>query len=308
MCDTLRSMDASPLETVVGVPPTPFHGDGGVDEAGFARILQHAVDGGLTALTIAGNTGEFGALSPDEIRRLVDVAVETVSGRAVVLVGVGGDLVTARRVASHVASRGAFGIMVHEPAGPHRTRDGWLRYHVELAAAVPDLPVVPYLRDPDVGSADLDALVSAARNVVAVKYAVADPVRLADLVTRGPDVLWICGLAEAWAPFFWPAGATAFTSGLALIEPRLSLELLDHLRAGNPGRALATWSQIRPFEALRARDQGRANVAAIKEALAQRLGVGRTVRPPLSGLGPEEQAEVGRILAAWDTAAAVAVP
>jgi 4-hydroxy-tetrahydrodipicolinate synthase len=300
-------VNPSPLDTVVAVPPTPFLADGDLDLAGFERILNRAVDGGLKAFTIAGTTGEFGALSPREIEQLVEVAGKSLGGRAVFLVGVGGDLSTARYLATRAAATGAFGVMVHEPAGPFRSPAGWLRYHADVADAVPDLAIVPYVRDATIGADDLGAVVSAAPNVVAVKYAVPDPVRFAGLVTRGPSLLWICGLAELWAPFFWPAGATAFTSGLAIIEPHLSLELLDHLRDSDGPSTRATWSLLRPFEALRARDGGAANVPAIKEALAMRAGIGRTVRPPISELGPEDRREVGRILASWDGARATVV-
>jgi 4-hydroxy-tetrahydrodipicolinate synthase len=293
-------MDPTPLETVVAVPPTPFLEDGALDEAGFERVLNRAVDGGLRAITIAGNTGEFSALSAPEIERLVDIAATTLAGRAALLVGVGGDLPTARHVASKAASADAFGVMVHEPSGPFRSAEGWIHYHAELASAVPGLAVVPYVRDATIRAEDLQALVAAAANVVAVKYAVPDPVRFAEIVTRGPRLLWICGLAERWAPFFWPAGATAFTSGLAIVEPRLSLELLEHLRGHRQSEALATWSLVAPFEALRARNQGAANVPAIKEALALRIGIGRTVRPPISELGSEDRREISRILSAWD--------
>jgi 4-hydroxy-tetrahydrodipicolinate synthase len=293
-------MDPTPLDTVVAVPPTPFLEDGELDEAGFERILNRAVDGGLRAVTIAGNTGEFGALSAPEIGRLVDIAASTLAGRAVLLVGIGGDLSTATLLASKAAAAGAFGVMVHEPTGPFRTTEGWIRYHVELASRVPDLAVVPYIRDAAIRAEHLRALVAAAPNVVAVKYAVLDPVRFAEIVTTGPQLLWICGLAERWAPFFWPAGATAFTSGLALVEPRLSLELLDHLRGQRLSAALAIWSLVAPFEALRARNQGAANIPAIKEALALRIGTGRTVRPPISELEPEHRRDISRILASWD--------
>ena len=300
MCDTLPDMDPTPLATVIAVPPTPFHDDGAIDEAGFERILDRAVDGGLRVITIAGNTGEFGALSAREIERLVEIASGVLAGRAALLVGTGGDLSTARHVAAKAAEAGAFGVMVHEPAGPFRSAEGWVRYHAELASAVPGLAIVPYIRDAAIRPEDLHALVAAAPNVVAVKYAVPDPVRFAEIVTRGPRLLWICGLAERWAPFFWPAGATAFTSGLALVEPRLSIELLEGLRGRRPSEVLATWSLVAPFEALRARNQGAANVPAIKEALALRIGIGRTVRPPISELGSEDRREISRILASWD--------
>ena len=300
-------MDSDPLDTVVAVVPTPFLEDGSLDEAGFERVLNRAVDGGLRAVTIAGNTGEFSALAAAEIERLVEIAAATLKRRAALLVGIGGDLATARRVALKAAAAGAFGVMVHEPSGPFRSAAGWLRYHAELAAAVPDMATVPYVRDAAIGADDLRALVAAAPNVVAVKYAVADPVCFAEIVTAGPRLLWICGLAERWAPFFRPAGATAFTSGLAVIEPRLSLGLLDQLRGDRRAAALATWSLVAPFEALRARNNGAANVPAIKEALALRIGIGRTVRPPIAELGSEDRREIGRILASWDERTETAV-
>jgi 4-hydroxy-tetrahydrodipicolinate synthase len=300
-------MDPSPLDTVVAVPPTPFLEDGALDLGGFGQVLERAVEGGLRAVTIAGNTGEFGALSAAEIGRLIGVAAAVLAGRAALLVGVGGDLSTAREVARQAASAGAFGVMVHEPTGPFRSPAGWRRYHVEVADAVPGLAVVPYVRDTAIGADDLRALAEAAPGVVAVKYAVPDAVRFADLVTNGPGLLWICGLAESWAPFFRPAGTSAFTSGLAVIEPRLSLALHDQLRRGEAADALDTWRLVRPFEALRARNGGEANVPAIKEALARRSIIGRTVRPPLSELGTEDSAEVDRILATWDRAIGSAV-
>lgn len=293
-------MDPTPLDTVIAVPPTPFLEDGALDEVGFERVLKRALDGGLRAVTIAGNTGEFGALSATEIGRLVEIAAATLARRAALLVGTGGDLSTARLIASKAVAAGAFGIMVHEPAGPFRSAEGWIRYHVELASAVPDLAVVPYIRDAAIRAEDLRALVASTPNVVAVKYAVPDPVRFAEIVASGPRLLWICGLAERWAPFFWPAGATAFTSGLALVEPSLSLELLDHLRGQRASAAFATWALVAPFEALRSRNNGAANVSAIKEALALRIGTGRTVRPPISELDPDDRREISRIVASWD--------
>jgi dihydrodipicolinate synthase/N-acetylneuraminate lyase len=43
-----------------------------------------------------------------------------------------------------------------------------------------------------------------------------------------------------------------------------------------------------------------ANIPAIKEALALRIGIGRTVRPPISELGAEDRRAISRILASWD--------
>ena len=39
--------------------------------------------------------------------------------------------------------------MVHQPVHPYQSLDGWVAYHREIAAAVPDLGVVAYVRDPN---------------------------------------------------------------------------------------------------------------------------------------------------------------
>jgi 4-hydroxy-tetrahydrodipicolinate synthase len=293
-------MDPAALDTVVGVPPTPFHKDGELDLAAFERVIHRSEAGGVRAMTIAGNTGEFGALSPDEVGQLARAAVACVGPGTAILVGVGGDLASAIRVAGQAADAGAYGVMIHEPAGPFRTADGWLAYHVAIARAVPGLAVVPYVRDPNVRASDIDALAAGAGNLAAVKYAVPDPVRFASIVADVRSaVLWICGLAELWAPFFAPAGPTAFTSGLAAVAPELSLSLLAHLRSGQRPAAHETWSLLRPFEELRARRQGAANVPAIKEALAQLGLVERWVRPPISLLPATERQEIAAILDTW---------
>jgi 4-hydroxy-tetrahydrodipicolinate synthase len=101
---------------------------------------------------------------------------------------------------------------------------------------------------------------------------------------------WLCGLAERWAPFFWLAGARGFTSGLANVEPSVPLALLAALNNRDDAGARALVHAIAPFEALRARRAGAANVGVVKEAMLQRGQLACAhVRPPLSPLPKEEQ-------------------
>ena len=59
--------DARSLASVVTVPPTPFREDGSLDIAAFEAVLRRTTDAGIHAITVAGHTGEFAALAPDEI-------------------------------------------------------------------------------------------------------------------------------------------------------------------------------------------------------------------------------------------------
>jgi 4-hydroxy-tetrahydrodipicolinate synthase len=220
-----------------------------------------------------------------------------------VIAGVGHDAARAASDARSAARAGADGVMVHQPVHPYQSLDGWVAYHREVADAVPDLGVVCYVRSPLITGAAFAALAQRCPNVVGVKYAVPDPVALPDLIAAvgGDRWVWVCGLAETWAPYFWVSGARGFTSGLVNVAPAESLAMLAALRAGNYPEAMGIWARLRPFEDMRARSGSAANVSVVKEALAQLKLCRADVRPPSSALSDGERDEVAAILAGLRT-------
>ncbi|MCE7003437.1 dihydrodipicolinate synthase family protein [Kibdelosporangium philippinense] len=201
---------------------------------------------GIAAVTPNGNTSEFYSLNPDELNTALAVTVETVQGRALVIAGVGHELDRAIRMAKAAEAAGAEAIMVHQPVHPYMTEDGWVEYHRAIADAVPSLGVVCYLRSPHIGASAVHKLAVECPNLTGVKYAVPDAIAFADIVAQtafggAKRLVWVCGLAESWAPFFWVAGAEGFTTGLGNVAPELSLQLFDHLDAANRGPAMQLW-------------------------------------------------------------------
>lgn len=289
------------LRTVVAVTATPFDRRGPLDEAGVTRLVRRLVDGGITAITPNGNTGEFYSIALDEAARIVELTMAA-AGDAVVVPGVGYAAGVAAAMARRAADLGARAVMVHQPVHPYRSAAGWLDYHRQIAESVPSTGIVVYLRDPSIRAATLAELADTCPNLVAVKYAVPDPLALADSVAAVGEqrLAWLCGLAEPWAPYFWTSGARGFTSGLANIAPSVSLRLLSALRDGDTAEAMAVWRLIRPFEDLRARDGSAHNVSAVKEALAQLGLANRTVRPPISELDAADRSLVAGVLKTWE--------
>jgi len=294
------------LATVVVVPVTPFASGGEVDWDAHARLLRRLADGGVSVVTPNGNTAEFYALAPDEARRATESAVKAVAGGAEILVGVGLDTASAIAAARHAGDAGARMVMIHQPVHPYVSADGWLAYHQAIAAAVPDLGVVLYVRDPRVDGTLIGRLGDACPNVVGVKYGLRDPVSFAAaLRDAGPGrFTWLAGLAELTAPALWAVGAQGFTSGLANVAPALSAAMLDALRRGDFAAAMRTWDAVRPFEELRAADASADNVSVVKEALAQLGLCDRAVRPPSRPLPEPARARIGQILASWGLAGA----
>lgn len=282
------------LSGVVAIPVTPFDADGAVDPGAYAKLVDRVIDGGVGVVTPNGNTGEFYALDSAEARHCLELTVKAAAGRASVIAGVGHDVRTAISAARHAGEAGADLIMIHQPVHPYVSAEGWVEYHRAIAAAVPELGVVLYVRDARVEGERLARLADAAENVIGVKYAVPDPVRFAG-VARDAGIdrfTWIAGLAELSAPGYFAVGATGFTSGLVNVAPSLSLEMFRTLRDGDFRGAMACWERVRPFEELRAADGNANNVSVVKEALAQ-LGLCRAdVRPPSRALTGAEREQV----------------
>jgi 4-hydroxy-tetrahydrodipicolinate synthase len=289
------------LADVVAIPVTPFAADGTLDTEAHRTLLRRLLDAGVRTLTPNGNTGEFAALTPQERRTVTELTLDEADGRAVVVAGVGHDLPTAVADARHASDAGAQLVMVHQPAGPYVAQDGWVDYHRALADAVPELGVVPYLRDARLDGARLAELGERCPNVVGVKYAVPDAARFAAFARdAGLDrFVWVAGLAELYAPAYFAGGATGFTSGLVNAAPSLSLAMRDALRAGDFPAAMRLWERLRPFEVLRAEGESANNVSVVKEALAVLGLCRRDVRPPCRTLDEGGRAAVAGILAGW---------
>ncbi|MFJ8080366.1 dihydrodipicolinate synthase family protein [Streptomyces sp. NPDC096205] len=300
MTTTFETQRAA-LADVVAIPVTPFAEDGAVEQDAYRALLRRLLDGGVRTLTPNGNTGEFYALTPEERRLVTELTMEEVGDRAVVLVGVGHDVPTAVASARHARDLGAAMVMVHQPVHPYVSQNGWVDYHRSVAEAVPELGVVPYIRNAQLEGARLAELADVCPNVIGVKYAVPDAARFAGFARDAglERFVWVAGLAEPYAPSYFSAGATGFTSGLVNVAPAVSLNMIEALRSGDYAAAMKVWEQIRRFEELRAADASANNVTVVKEALAALGLCRRDVRPPSRPLPESERAEVAAIAAGW---------
>ena len=286
------------LRTVHAINVTPFREDRSVDYDLLERNIEFLIAGGLDVIVPCGNTGEFYALSVQEARAVTRFVVEQVGGRTAVLAGIGYDLGTAREMALAAQEVGADAVMVHQPVHPYLMREGLIRYYAGIARSV-EIGVVLYARHEAIDREVLSR-VAGIENVLAIKYAINDLPRFAGLVQAVEvPVVWVCGTAEMWAPFFFAAGAEGFTSGLVNIAPEMSLAMLDGLRRGDAEAVRALWRRVAPIERLRAKNHNANNVSVIKEGMNLAGLPAGLVREPLGELDEADRRELIQILRSW---------
>ena len=276
---------------------TPFASDETIDMAAFDTITAHQVEHGVRAFIPGGHTSEFYSLNRSEWEATVRAVINTCQGGARIIPGVGHDLDTAIEMAVLAEKLGADGVMVHQPPHPFMSSQGYHHYLKSIAERI-GIGMFPYIRS---AAIDDDTVIKIAESgfVAGIKYANPDLPRFAALVSRSDQCEWICGLAEMWAPFFFTAGATAFTSGITSVHPSASVHMLEALVANRHDDVRAALDLFRPFEEMRAEKQNANNVSVVKEALFQLKRCARDVRPPLATLDAAEQERVGDILRRW---------
>ncbi|MGF6233708.1 4-hydroxy-tetrahydrodipicolinate synthase [Inquilinus ginsengisoli] len=285
---------------ISGVHATAYAADGGIDADLTGRIVERIVAGGIHNIVAAGNTGEFYALSPDEVRLVHDTVVSAARGRSNVVAAVGRSLTEAIALGRRAKEAGASAIMSHQPLDPFAAPQAQTAYFRAIADAV-DLPLVAYVRSDAMGLNDLLSVANHP-NVVGVKFATTNLMLLAECV-RSSDAgtaIWVCGLAEGWAAPFYALGARGFTSGLVNVDPARSLAIHAALEAGDYAKARSLVAEIARFETLRTRYGNGANVTVVKEALGL-LGfpAGAVRLPGLPALDPADRETLVQEIARW---------
>ncbi|GGW64601.1 5-dehydro-4-deoxyglucarate dehydratase [Streptomyces caelestis] len=288
---------------VLFFPVTPFAADGSLDEERLAQHIESGVAAGAGGVFVACGTGEFHALSAEEIERATQVAVQTTAGRVPVLAAAGGPTPVARDQAARVGRAGADGILLLPPYLVSAPQQGLVRYVEEVTAAT-DLPVVFYQRGTARLTADTAAEIAALPGVVGLKDGVGDIermhriVRAVRAVPGTEDFQFFNGLptAEMTAPAYQGIGVALYSSAVFAFAPEIALAF--HRALAQDDQALVSRlldEFYGPLVALRDEVPGYA-VSLVKAGVTLRgLDVGG-VRAPLLDPTPEHLARLSELI------------
>lgn len=288
------------LHGISGVPVTPYEAGGEVDIGVTTEVYARVARAGIHNIVAAGNTGEFYALTPAEILRVYEAAIKGVDGKAPVTAAIGRSQREALAMARQAREMGASAVMSHQPVDPFAAPQSQIDYFLGLADGN-ELPLVAYVRADGFSVDDMVRLASHP-NVAGIKFATTDIMLLSRAIAASDPkgALYVCGLAESWAPAFSAVGARGFTSGLVNVAPQFSLQVHEALTSGDFSAARKVVEKIELFERLRTRYRNGANVTVVKEAMEiLGLRVGPVRAPGLARLDEQDRKTLEGLLASW---------
>ncbi|CAM5690752.1 5-dehydro-4-deoxyglucarate dehydratase [Streptomyces coeruleorubidus] len=288
---------------VLFFPVTPFAADGSLDEERLAQHIESGVAAGAGGVFVACGTGEFHALSADEIERATRVAVRTTAGRVPVFAAAGGPVPVARDQAARVERAGADGILLLPPYLVGAPQQGLVRYVREVTAAT-GLPVVFYQRGTARLTEDTAAEIAALPGVVGLKDGIGDiermhrVVRAVRAVPGTEDFQFFNGLptAEMTAPAYQGIGVALYSSAVFAFAPEIALAFHRALAENDEALVSRLLDEFYgPLVALRDEVPGYA-VSLVKAGVTLRgLDVGG-VRAPLLDPAPEHIARLSKLI------------
>ena len=285
---------------VIAFPVTPFKADLSLDLPGLRRNLQGLMKHKLCAVVAAGGTGELYSLTPAEHLDVVKATIEELKGAAPVIAGVGFNRAIAIEMAQRSAKAGADAILALPPYYPNADEDALLDYYRAIGTATP-LPFLVYSRDwVNPSPAWVERLAKAVPNLAAWKDGQGDTRRYAQIMQRlGDRLYWIGGVGDDNVPAYYSIGIRTYTSSIATVAPRLSIELHEVASRGDAAALRKLMDAfVTPLYAFRARRKGY-EVSVMKEMMNLLGMAAGPVRPPLADVRPEEIVELKAILETW---------
>jgi len=270
-----------------------------VDTDAILTNVKFLVENDVPLIIPNGNTGEFYSLSESEWETVLQSTVDAAGTKSTVMSGVGHSITTAISQIDTVRKLGVNAAMIHYPQHVFVSEEGLLSYYRTLLEAAKGLNVVLYKKGPLLTDSMLEKLMKY-ENLVGVKYAFGRIVDFSRSVQRlGHKIIWSCGTAERFAPFFFLAGAKAFTSGLCNFAPKVSKKMFEALKSGDFTKAMDVQKMVTPLEDLREGRGAASNVPIVKAAMDHVGLEGGLCRPPIHPLTEEERESTISVIRDW---------
>lgn len=285
---------------LLSFPITDFDAEGRFDAESYHQRLEWFISNEISAVFVAGGTGEFFNLSQDEFREIVRLAVKVVDGKLPVIASAGLSVATGSALAKIAEEEGADGILLMPPYLTECPQDGLVEYARRICDAT-SISVIYYNRGNGVMQpASVQRLADACPNLIGLKDGKGDMQALNRIIkTVGDRLAYVGGVptAEIMAEAYLAVGVNTYSSAVFNFVPDMAVTFYKALRAGDTDTVRRISREFFvPFVDLRDHKAGYA-VSLIKagaEIIGRPAG---SVRAPLEMPSAEERECLSELIA-----------
>ncbi|SBR45056.1 5-dehydro-4-deoxyglucarate dehydratase [Halomonas sp. HL-93] len=284
---------------LLSFPITDFDDNGQFDEASYRERLAWFISHDISAVFVAGGTGEFFNLSLEEYRQVVRAAVDVVDGKLPVIASAGISVASGKAFARAAEEAGADGILLMPPYLTECPQEGLVAYAKQICDATP-INVIYYNRGNGIlNAASVQALADACPNLIGLKDGKGDIQALNKIIkTVGDRLTYIGGVptAEIFAEAYLSIGVNTYSSAVFNFVPDMAVAFYRALRAGDSHIVKQiTQEFFIPFIDLR--DQKAGYAVSLVKAGAEIIGrPAGDVRAPLTMPTMAERQTLARII------------
>ena len=269
---------------LLSFPVTDLDENGKFNAATFSERLESFVDYHVSAVFVAGGTGEFFSLSKEEYISIVELTSKKINGRVPTISSVGRSIPVAIEYAKIAEAAGIDGLLLMPPYLTECPQDGIVEYAKTIMQNT-KLPVIYYNRANGVLSAEhIKILADACPNFIALKDGTGVIEELnVTIKTLGDRLVYIGGVptAEIISEAYLSIGVNTYSSAVFNFVPSLANHFYKSLRAGDKETVNKIIAEFFvPFVRLRSKKQGYA-VSLIKAGCKLTDKSAGNVRAPL---------------------------
>ena len=269
---------------LLSFPVTDLDESGKFNAATFSERLESFVDYHVSAVFVAGGTGEFFSLSKEEYISIVELTSKKINGRVPTISSVGRSIPVAIEYAKIAEAAGIDGLLLMPPYLTECPQDGIVEYAKTIMQNT-KLPVIYYNRANGVLSAEhIKILADACPNFIALKDGTGVIEELnVTIKTLGDRLVYIGGVptAEIISEAYLSIGVNTYSSAVFNFVPSLANHFYKSLRAGDKETVNKIIAEFFvPFVRLRSKKQGYA-VSLIKAGCKLTDKSAGNVRAPL---------------------------
>ena len=229
---------------------TPFSDDLSIDIQRFREHIEFQIKNGVQLLIPAGTTGESVTMSAEEQLLIIQEAVNTASGRAQILAGIGGNN-TAEVIgrAQRAIELGIDGILSSSPAYNKPTQEGLIEHYCALADSV-KCPLMIYNVPGRTSSNVLPKTVlklAEIKNIVGIKESSGNFDQVMSILRDRPAGFSVMSGEDNLTFPLIVAGADGVISVAANEAPQLMSQMVDASLAGQYDAARSLHYQLLPL-------------------------------------------------------------